>query len=54
MKQTDRHEVVTLLAIIASGVTFIGLILGGTTLSFVGLTMYILPIYVALSGNKYF
>ena len=54
MTQKERNEVVPLLAIIATGVTLSGLILGGATLAAVGATMYLIPIYVAILGNKYF
>ena len=49
-----NKELVTLLAIIATGATVCGLLLGGTTLVYVGATMYLIPIYVALCGIKYF
>ena len=54
MKQTDRTEVVPLLAIIATGVTLSGLILGGATLAAVGAAMYLIPIYIAILGNRFF
>ena len=47
-------ELVTMLAIIATGVTLSGLLLGGATLAAVGVAMYLIPIYVALCGNKYY
>lgn len=49
-----NKELVTLLAIIATGATLSGLLLGGTTFAAIGVAMYLLPIYVALLGNKYF
>lgn len=52
--KTEKIELVALLAIIATGATLCGLLLGGTTLVYVGATMYLIPIYVALCGNKYF
>lgn len=54
MKRKERNELVPLLAIIATGVTCAGILLGGATLAVVGVAMYLLPIYVALCGNKYF
>lgn len=54
MKQKERNELVPLLAIIATGVTLSGLLLGGATLAAVGVSMFLIPIYVALLGNKYF
>ena len=54
MKRKERNEVVPLLAIIATGVTCAGVLLGGATLAVVGVAMYLLPIYVAILGNKYF
>ena len=54
MTQKESNEVVPLLAIIATGVTLSGLILGGATLAAVGATMYLIPIYVGICGNKYF
>lgn len=49
-----NKELIGLLAIIATGATLIGLLLGGATLAVVGATMYLIPIYVAILGNKYF
>lgn len=49
-----NKELVTLWAIIATGATLCGLLLGGTTLVYVGATMYLIPVYVAILGNKYF
>lgn len=49
-----NKELVALLAIIATGATLSGLLLDGTTLAIVGVTMYLIPIYVAILGNKYF
>lgn len=49
-----NKELVALLAIIATGATVCGLLLGGTTLVYVGATMYLIPIYVSICGNKYF
>lgn len=49
-----NKELVTMLAIIATGATLSGLLLGGTTLAMIGVAMYLLPVYVAILGNKYF
>ena len=49
-----NKELVTMLAIIATGVTCTGILLGGATFAVVGVTMYLIPIYVAILGNKYF
>ena len=54
MKRKERNEVVPLLAIIATGATLSGLLLGGTTLAAVGAAMYLLPIYIAILGNRFF
>ena len=50
--KTEKIELVTLLAIIATGATCAGILLGGATLAAVGAAMYLLPIYVAILGNK--
>ena len=52
--KTDKNELVALLAIIATGATVSGLLLGGGVLDAVGATMYLIPIYVGICGNKYF
>ena len=52
--KTEKIELVALLAIIATGATLSGLLLGGTTLVTIGVAMYLIPIYVAILGNKYF
>lgn len=49
-----NKELIGLLAIIATGATAVGVLLDGTTFAVIGVTMYLLPIYVALLGNKYF
>lgn len=49
-----NKELIALLAIIATGATFSGLIIESTTFAIVGVSMYLIPIYVALLGNKYF
>ena len=54
MKRKERNDLVPMLAIIATGVTCAGILLGGATLAVVGATMYLIPIYVAILGNKYF
>ena len=52
--KTEKIELVALLAILATGVTCAGILLGGETLAVVGVAMYLLPIYVGICGNKYF
>ena len=52
--KTEKIELVALLAIIATGATLSGLLLGGTTLVYIGATMYLIPIYVAIVGNNHF
>ena len=56
IKQNKRmnKELVALLAIIATGTTLSGLLLGGGVLAAIGATMYLIPIYVALCDNKHF
>ena len=58
MKTKNRKrmnkELVALLAIIATGATAVGILLGSTTFAVVGVSMYLIPIYVAILGNKYF
>lgn len=54
MKRKERNEVARLLAIIATGATLSGLIIGSTTFAVIGATMYLIPIYVGICGNKYF
>ena len=49
-----NKELVTMLAIIATGATLSGLIFGSTTFAAIGATMYLIPIYVAILGNRYF
>ena len=53
-KSVMNKELVALLAIIATGATCAGILLGGATLAVVGATMYLIPIYVAILGNRYF
>ena len=52
--KTEKIELVALLAIIATGATLSGLIIESTTFAVVGVIMYLLPIYVALCGDKYY
>ena len=52
--KTEKIDLVALLSIIATGATLIGLILGGATLAAVGAAMYLIPIYIAILGNKFF
>lgn len=54
MTQKERNDLVPMLAIIATGVTCAGILLGGATLAIVGIAMYLIPIYVAILGNRYF
>ena len=58
MKTKNRKrmnkELVALLAILATGVTLSGLMIESTTFAEVGVTMYLIPIYVGIVGNKYF
>ena len=58
MKTKNRKrmnkELVTMLAIIATGATAVGILLGSTTFAVVGVSMFLIPIYVAIIGNKYF
>ena len=56
IKQNKRmnKELVTMLAIIATGATAVGILLGSTTFAVVGVSMYLIPIYVGIVGNKYF
>lgn len=49
-----NKELVTMLAIIATGATLSGLIIESTTFAVIGVAMYLIPIYVAILGNKYF
>ena len=52
--KTEKIELVALLAIIATGVTLSGLMIESTTFAVIGVAMYLIPIYVAILGNKYF
>ena len=52
--KTKKIELAALLAIIATGTTLSGLLLGGGVLAAIGATMYLIPIYVAILGNRYF
>ena len=54
MKRKERNDLASLLTIIATGATCAGILLGGATLAAVGAAMYLLPIYVAILGNRYF
>ena len=56
IKQNKRmnKELVTMLAIIATGATAVGILLGSTTFAVIGVAMYLIPIYVGIVGNKYF
>ena len=52
--KTKKIELVALLAIIATGATCAGILLGGATLAVVGVAMFLIPIYAGIVGNKYF
>ena len=52
--KTEKIELVALLAIIATGATVCGLLLGSATSAALGIMMYLIPIYVAILGNRYF
>lgn len=49
-----NKELIALLAIIATGATAVGILLGSATFAVVGVSMYLIPIYVAILGNRYF
>lgn len=49
-----KKELVTMLAIIATGATLCGLMIESTTFAAIGIAMYIIPIYVGICGKKYF
>lgn len=49
-----NKELIALLAIIATGATAVGILLGSATLAAVGVSMYLIPIYVGICGNKYY
>ena len=49
-----NKELVALLAIIATGATAVGILLGSATFAVIGVAMYLIPIYVSICGNKYF
>lgn len=49
-----NKELVTMLAIIATGATLCGLMIESTTFAAIGGIMYLLPIYVGICGGKYF
>ena len=53
-KSVMNKELVALLAIIATGATLSGLMIESTTFAAIGATMYLIPIYVSICGNKYF
>lgn len=54
MKRKERNDLASLLAIIATGATAVGILLGSATFAVVGVSMYLIPIYVAILGNRYF
>ena len=49
-----NKDLVYLFAIIATGATLSGLMIESTTFAAIGATMYLIPIYVAILGNRYF
>ena len=49
-----NKELVALLAIIATGATLSGLMIESTTFAAIGGIMFLIPIYVAILGNRYF
>ena len=49
-----NKELIAVLAIIATGATAVGILLGSATFAAIGIAMYLLPIYVGICGNKYF
>lgn len=49
-----NKELVALFAIIATGATLCGLMIESITFAAIGITMYLIPVYVAILGNKYF
>ena len=49
-----NKDLVYLFAIIATGATVCGLLLGSTTFAIVGGAMFLIPIYIGICGNKYF
>lgn len=52
--KTEKIELVALLAIIATGATFSGLMIESTTFAAIGVAMYLIPIYIAFCGVKFF
>ena len=49
-----NKDLIYLFAIIATGATLCGLMIESTTFAAIGATMYLIPIYVAILGNKYY
>ena len=49
-----NKDLIYLFAIIATGATLCGLMIESTTFAAIGATMYLIPIYVAILGNRYF
>lgn len=49
-----NKELIGLLAIIATGAAAVGILLGSATFAVIGVSMFLIPIYVAILGNKYF
>ena len=52
--KTEKNELAALLAIIATGATLSGLMIESTTFAVIGISMFLIPIYVAILGNRYF
>ena len=53
-KSVMNKDLMKLLAIIATGTTLSGLMIGSTTFAVIGISMFLIPIYVGIVGNKYF
>lgn len=49
-----NKDLMKLLAIIATGATLSGLMIESTTFAVIGISMFLIPIYVAILGNRYF
>lgn len=53
-KSVMNKDLMKLLAIIATGATLSGLMIESTTFAVIGISMFLIPIYVAILGNRYF
>lgn len=49
-----NKDLIYLFAIIATGATAVGILLGSSTFAVIGVSMFLIPIYVSICGNKYF